>query len=53
VRSGYQKVGSRQVCISTSYGLNDEDKTYLRIALAARYRSVDDLREGVELQKLY
>ena len=53
VRSGYNKVGSKQLCISTSYGLNDEDKSFLRIALAGRYRSVNDLREGVEIRRLY
>ena len=53
VRSGYGKVGSRQLCLSTSYGLDDENKTYLRVALAGRYRSVDDLRDGVELRRLY
>lgn len=53
VRSGYNKIGSRQLCLSTSYGLDDENKAYLRVALAGRYRSVDDLREGVEIRSLY
>ena len=53
VRSGYNKIGTRQLCLSTSYGLHDEDKSYLRVALAGRYRSVDDLREGIEIRRLY
>ncbi len=53
VRSGYAKVGGRQLCLSTSYGLHTEDKMYLRVNLASDYRSVDDLREGVELLRLY
>ena len=53
VRSGHAKVGARQLCLSTSYGLHDEDKTYLRVDLAARYTSVDALRAGVELRPLY
>ena len=53
VRSGYAKLGDRQLCVSTSYGLHDEDKTYLRVDLGGRYRSVADLSEGVELLPLY
>jgi hypothetical protein len=53
VRSGYGKVGSLQLCLSTSYGLEDENKSYLRVVLAGRYRSVDDLREGIEIRRLY
>lgn len=53
VRSGYAKVGDSQLCVSTSYGLHDQDKTYLRVDLSATYRSVADLRHGVELLPLY
>ena len=53
VRSGHAKHGARQLCVSTSYGLHDEDKTYLRIDLSGRYRSVSDLHQGVELLPLY
>jgi hypothetical protein len=53
VRSGHAKHGARQLCVSTSYGLHDDDKTYLRIDLSGRFRSVEDLRAGVELLPLY
>ena len=53
VRSGYAKVGDSQLCVSTSYGLHDRDKIYLRVDLSATYRSVADLRDGVELLPLY
>lgn len=53
IREGYEKVGREQICVSTSYGLHDERKTYLRLDLSARYESVDDLREGHEIRRLY
>jgi hypothetical protein len=53
VREGYEKIGAEQICVSTSYGLHDRDKVYLRLDLGARYQSVDDLREGHEILRLY
>lgn len=53
VSKGYEVEGDEQLCLSTSFGLFDCHKTYLRLDLAARYRSVRDLREGVEIVKLY
>jgi len=53
VHEGYEKVGAEQLCLSTSYGVDDEHKFYLRIDLGARYPSVQDLREGIELKRLY
>jgi Calcineurin-like phosphoesterase len=53
VREGWAKDGPRQLCVSTSFGLLDSDKTYVDVDLAAKYQSVDDLREGVELRRLY
>lgn len=53
VREGYEKIGREQICVSTSYGLFDHDKVYLRLDLARRYDSVDDLREGEEIRRLY
>ena len=53
VRSGHAKIGTHQLCLSTSYGLYDEDKTYLRVDLSKRYDTVDTLRVGVELLPLY
>jgi hypothetical protein len=53
VRQGYEKEGEGQICVSTSYGLDDENKVYLRLDLAANYSSVHDLREGHEILKLH
>lgn len=53
VREGYQKLGREQICVSTSFGCDDQHKTYLRIDLGARYESVDDLRRGQEILPLY
>jgi hypothetical protein len=52
VREGYAKDGPRQLCVSTSFGCFDAAKTYVQVDLAARYRSVDDFRDGVELKRL-
>jgi hypothetical protein len=53
VREGFDKVGHEQICISTSFGCHDHNKYYLRLDLAARYRSVHDLRIGKELRTLH
>lgn len=53
VRSGFERVGDEQICVSTSFGLFDRDKTYLRLDLATRYRSAMDLRVGHEILPLY
>jgi hypothetical protein len=53
VREGFEKIGEEQLCISTSFGCENRDKYYLRLDLAARYRSVHDLRIGQELRRLY
>ncbi|MCA9706556.1 MAG: metallophosphoesterase [Myxococcales bacterium] len=53
VREGYEKVGAEQICVSTSFGCHDRDKTYLRLDLSRRYESVHDLREGEEILRLY
>lgn len=53
VTEGYEKIGDEQICVSTSFGLHDKEKVYLRLDLARRfYASVDDLREGVEILPL-
>lgn len=52
VREGYAKDGPRQLCVSTSFGCLDAAKTYVEVDLGARYRSVDDFRDGVELKRL-
>jgi hypothetical protein len=53
VREGFERIGARQICVSTSFGLFDHAKTYLRLDLAAHYADVHALREGVEILPLY
>jgi len=53
VRDGYERIGDEQLCLSTSFGLDDADKHYLRLDLSKRYDSVHDLRLGHELLPLY
>lgn len=53
VREGWAKDGPRQLCVSTSFGLVDERKTYVEVDLAKTYRSVDDFEPGRELKPLY
>lgn len=53
VREGIERTGDEQVCLSTSFALLDPDKTYLRLDLARRYRSANDLRWGEEILRLY
>jgi hypothetical protein len=53
VRSGYAVEGPHHICVSTSFGLVDANKRYLRLDLGGRYRSAYDLRDGVEILPLY
>jgi len=53
VRDGYEKIGREQICVSTSFGCDDAYKVYLRLELDQYYESVDDLRIGREIRKLY
>jgi hypothetical protein len=53
IREGYVKAGPEQICVSSSYGLFNENKVYLRLDLAARYETTRDLREDVEILRLY
>jgi hypothetical protein len=53
VREGYERMGDEQICYSTSFGLDDVNKVYLRLDLSRRYESVNDLREGVEILHLH
>jgi hypothetical protein len=53
IPEGYEKVGDEQIIVSTSFGLYDSNKVYASLDLAARYRSVRDLRVGHELLPLY
>jgi hypothetical protein len=53
VREGYERVGDEQLCVSTSFALLDEHKTYVEVDLARIYPNVHALEEGMELKKLY
>jgi hypothetical protein len=53
VREGWECTGAEQICFSTSYGLFDERKVYLRLDLSARYADVTALRVGHEIRHLY
>lgn len=53
VREGWQCTGEEQICVSTSFGLFDRDKVYLRLDLSARYAGTQALRPGVEIRRLY
>jgi hypothetical protein len=53
VREGYAREGAHHMVVSTSYGLRDADKVYVRIDLGGRYRTTDDLRDGIEILRLY
>lgn len=53
VREGYECIGDEQICVSTSFGLFDRDKVYLRLDLSKRYRGASELRPGWEILPLY
>jgi hypothetical protein len=53
VAEGYDRMGEDQLVLSTSFGVADERKFYLRADLGGRYESVHALREGAELRRLY
>jgi hypothetical protein len=53
IPEGYEKVGNEQIIVSTSFGLFDQNKVYLSIDLAAKYKGVQDLRVGHEILPLY
>jgi hypothetical protein len=53
IPEGFEKVGDEQIIVSTSFGLFDENKVYLSLDLAAKYRTVQDLRIGHEILPLY
>lgn len=53
VAEGYERIGNEQMVVSTSFGVFDSNKIYVSLDLAARYRSIHDLRVGHELLPLY
>jgi len=53
VMSGADIVPPNRVNLSTSFKMEDQNKTFMRIDLEGKYPSVDHLREGSELLRLY
>ena len=53
IPEGFERVGAEQIVVSTSFGLFDQNKMYVSLDLAAKYKSVQDLRIGHELLPLY
>ena len=52
VPEGYARIGPEQLLLSTSFGVQNDNKRFLRLDLAGRYRSSQDLQEGKELLPL-
>lgn len=53
VRKGYLREGDEQLCFSTSFGLKNEKKVYLDLDLTREYRTVRQLRYGIDILPLY
>jgi Calcineurin-like phosphoesterase len=53
IPEGFERIGDEQMVVSTSFGVFDANKVYVRLDLASRYRSVRDLRVGQEILPLY
>ncbi len=53
IPEGFEMIGDEQIIVSTSFGLFDQNKVFLDLDLAARYRGVRDLRIGHEIRPLY
>jgi hypothetical protein len=53
IPEGFERVGAEQIVVSTSFGVFDANKVYVKLDLGARYESVYDLRVGREILPLY
>ena len=53
IPEGFERVGDEQIIVSTSFGVFDSNKVYVKLDLSARYESVYDLRVGHEILPLY
>lgn len=53
IPEGYEMIGDEQIIVSTSFGLYDQNKVYLSLDLAGRYKNVRDLKVGREILPLY
>jgi len=53
VSDGYIRVGDEQLMLSTSFGVRQRNKYFLKVDLSGRYRKSEDLRVGQEILQLY
>ncbi len=54
IRDGVARLGGIQLVFSTGYGgVNRDGQTYIEIDLAKTYTSVDELKMGVNIHRLY
>lgn len=53
VDEGYDKAEINQMVLSTSYCMQDSNKTYLCLDLIKKYNNVNDFMEGIELLSIY
>jgi hypothetical protein len=53
IPEGFERIGDEQMVVSTSFGVYDTNKIYVSLDLAAKYKSVMDLRIGHEILPLY
>lgn len=53
IPEGFETIGDEQIIVSTSFGVYDANKVYLRLDLGGHYPSVNDLRPGHEILPLY
>ena len=53
IASGVDRSMHRQIVVSTSFAVADRVKTFLELDLSAQYQEVADLRDGIELVRLY
>ena len=53
IPSGFERIGQEQMVVSTSFGVFDSNKVYIKLDLAAEYAGVHELRVGHEILPLY
>ena len=53
IPEGFERVGDEQIVVSTSFGCSTPTRSTLSLDLAAKYRTVHDLRIGHEILPLY
>jgi len=53
IPEGFEAIGDEQIIVSTSFGVYDANKVYLRLDLGGHYTSVRELRPDHEILPLY